>query len=200
VRQRLAARPPRAVNLPGLTLRESAVLVPLRLHGGEPHLLFTLRPTYLRAHGGQISFPGGGRDASDATPLHAALREAHEELGIPPASVQVLGQLDEVPTLTEFRIAPFVGAVPADLPLAPSPQEVAEVFEVPLAHFLAPGVHRTERREAAGRSWDVDFFTWQRHTIWGATARIVRQLLLRLEDGPLPPAPADGGGAPRGPP
>jgi 8-oxo-dGTP pyrophosphatase MutT (NUDIX family) len=173
VRQALHAHPPRAVNLPGLTLRESAVLVPLR------------------SHAGQIAFPGGARDPEDETPLHAALREADEELGIPPHAVTVLGQLDEVPTLTEFRIAPFVGLVPASLPFRPSPHEVAEVFEVPLRHLLAPGVHRTEKREAAGRVWDVDFYPWGHHTIWGATARIVRNLLLRVRD-VLPPPPDAG--------
>lgn len=182
VKARLAGHPPRAVHLPGVTLRESAVLVPLRLHAGVPHLLFTVRPTTLRSHAGQVAFPGGARDPSDPTPLHAALREAEEELGIPPSAVTVLGQLDEVPTTTEFRIAPFVGVVPADLRLAPSPQEVAELFEVPLAHFLAPGVHRTERRRAAGREWDVDFYPYGPHTIWGATARIVRNLLTRVAD------------------
>jgi 8-oxo-dGTP pyrophosphatase MutT (NUDIX family) len=184
VRRRLQAHAPRAVNLPGLELRESAVLVPLRLHQGVPHLLFTVRPSTLRAHAGQIAFPGGSRDAADLTPLHAALRETEEELGIPPSAVTVLGQLDEVPTITEFRIAPFVGAVPAELPLSPSPGEVAEVFEVPLSHLLAPGVHRTERRRHGAEEWDVDFYPYGRHTIWGATARIVRNFLSRVADLP----------------
>ncbi|MCI0574106.1 MAG: CoA pyrophosphatase [Myxococcaceae bacterium] len=184
VKARLEAHAPRAVNLPGLELREAAVLVPLRLHGGVPHLLFTVRPATLRSHAGQVSFPGGARDASDPTPLHAALREAEEELGIPQSAVTVLGQLDETPTTSAFRIAPFVGAVQADLPLSPSPDEVAEVFEVPLGELLAPGVHRTERRGAMGREWEVDFYPWGGHTIWGATARIVRNLLTRVADMP----------------
>jgi len=195
---RLASRParPLSLTLPGLgPMREAAVLVPLFEREGVPHVLFTRRPSHLRHHADQFSFPGGGRDTEDATPLHTALREADEELGIPPHAVTVLGQLDEVPTTTQFRIAPFVGHVPASLPFRPSPHEVAEVFEVPLRHLLAPGVHRTEKHEAAGRVWDVDFYPWGPHTIWGATARIVRNLLLRVRDilpPPLPPPPGAG--------
>ena len=92
--ERLQRHPGRSLNLPGLELRDSAVLVPFLVRGGVPHLLFTLRPAHLRRHPGQVSFPGGVRDPGDATPLHTALREMREELGVPERSVEVLGMLD----------------------------------------------------------------------------------------------------------
>ena len=176
---RLSARAPRAVDLslPGLQLRESAVLVPLHARGGRPHILFTQRPAHLRTHAGQFSFPGGTRDPEDASPEATALREAHEELGIAPEGVQVLGRLDEVPTLTEFRIQPVVGLIAPDLRYVPSAHEVAFILELPLAHFLDPAVRRTEKRTAHGLTFEVDFYSYNEHVIWGATARILRNLL-----------------------
>ncbi len=178
---RLASRPPRSLNLPGLVLREAAVLVPLVLREGAPHILFTKRPTTLRKHAGQYSFPGGSRDAEDATPLHTALRETREELGIDVSGVRVLGALDEVPTITDFRIQPFVGVIPQGLEYRPNPDEVALVVEVPLTHLLDPSIHRTEKRTARGVEYEVSFYTYGPHVIWGATGHILRELLRLVE-------------------
>jgi 8-oxo-dGTP pyrophosphatase MutT (NUDIX family) len=185
---RLASRPPRAVNLPGFVLRESAVLVPLFVREGTPHILFTRRPTTLRHHAGQYSFPGGSRDPEDVTPLHTALRETREELGIDVSGVRVLGALDEVPTLTEFRIQPFVGVIPAGLEYRPNPAEVELILEVPLAHLMDPSLRRTERRSVRGMEYEVDFYTYGSHVIWGATGRILRNLL-RLSSELAGPSP-----------
>jgi 8-oxo-dGTP pyrophosphatase MutT (NUDIX family) len=174
---RLASRPPRSVNLPGLVLREAAVLVPLLVREGTPHILFTKRPPTLRHHAGQYSFPGGSRDPEDVTPLHTALRETREELGIDVSGVRVLGALDEVPTLTEFRIQPFVGVIPTGLEYRPNPDEVEFILEVPLSHLLDPSLRRTERRSLRGVEYEVDFYTYGSHVIWGATGRILRDLL-----------------------
>ncbi|WNG50744.1 CoA pyrophosphatase [Archangium minus] len=173
----LASRPPRSLNLPGLVLREAAVLVPLLLREGSPHILFTKRPTTLRHHAGQYSFPGGSRDAEDTTPLHTALRETREELGIDVSGVRVLGALDEVPTLTEFRIQPFVGVIPQGMEYRPNPDEVEFIIEVPLSHLMDPAIRRTERRTVRGVEYEVDFYTYGSHVIWGATGRILRNLL-----------------------
>ena len=173
----LASRAPRALHLPGPVLREAAVLVPLLVREGSPHILFTKRPTTLRHHAGQYSFPGGSRDPEDTTPLHTALRETREELGIDVSGVRVLGALDEVPTLTEFRIQPFVGVIPQGLEYRPSPDEVEFVLEVPLSHLMDPAIRRTERRAVRGMEYDVDFYTYGTHVIWGATGRILRDLL-----------------------
>ncbi len=179
LRRRLHERPGRALNLPGLELREAAVLVPFVLREGEPHVIFTRRPRTLRTHGGQFSFPGGARDPEDETPLHAALRESQEELAIPPERVDVLGMLDESPTITQFRIQPFVGVVHPDVKLVPCEAEIDLVVEVPLRDLLQPGVPRTQLWTHEGEQHPVYFFDWGEHVIWGATARIVVDLFER---------------------
>ncbi len=181
LRQKLQEKPARMLQLPGLELRESAVLVPLFVREGQPHALFTRRPAHLRQHGGQISFPGGTRDPEDATPLHTALRETQEELGIPPEKVEILGMLDEVPTSTQFRIIPFVGAIPPDFKYVISPEEIAEVIEVPLAHLLNPAAHRAERRGVLEAAREICFYDYGPNVIWGATARILRNLLQHFQ-------------------
>ncbi len=184
LRDRLRSAPGRALNLPGLMLRESAVLVPMFTRGGVPHILFTRRPRTLRTHAGQFAFPGGSRDPSDETPLHAALREAWEEVGIPPERVEVLGMLDESPTVTSFRIQPFVGVVPGDVEWRPNPDEIDLVLEVPLTALLEPGVPRRQRWLHGAEEHDVFFFDYAGHTIWGATARILVDLFERAQDLP----------------
>jgi 8-oxo-dGTP pyrophosphatase MutT (NUDIX family) len=174
---RLSARPARTVDLPGLVLREASVLVPVFERDGVPHVLFTRRPANLRTHADQYSFPGGGRDAEDATPLHTALRETEEELGIDRRRVRVLGMLDEVPTISQYRVRPFVGVIPGDGQYAPSPEEVAFILEVPLASLLDPAILRTERKEVFGSERELYFYTYGTHVIWGATARILRDFL-----------------------
>lgn len=174
---RLTSRSPRPLNLPGLVLRESAVLVPLFEREGVPYILFTRRPAHLRNHANQFSFPGGGRDAEDPTPLHTALRETEEELGIDRSRVRVLGMLDEVPTTTSFRIQPFVGVIPGDGQYRPNAEEVEFILEVPLANLLDPDIRRTEKRTVRGTEYDVYFYTYNTHVIWGATARILYELL-----------------------
>jgi 8-oxo-dGTP pyrophosphatase MutT (NUDIX family) len=174
---RLKAQPGRALNLPGVELREAAVLAPLFVRGGVPHALFTKRPKTLRNHGGQISFPGGGKDAEDLTLLHTALRETEEELGIPSDRVRVLGMLDEIPTITQFRVVPFVGVIPGDLAYRPNPEEIEEIIEVPIPHLLDPSIHRVENWRVSDEEHEVYFYDFGPHVIWGATARIVKNLL-----------------------
>lgn len=178
LRERLGRHAPRAVHLPGLTLKESSVLAPLLFESGVPHLLFTRRPMHLRSHPGQISFPGGGRDEGDATPLHTALREAEEELGLSSSSVEVLGQLDELPTPTGYRVRPFVGLLRGPVVLSPNEEEVAEVLRVPLPVLMDPARRRTELHVVPFLSVpvEVDFIDTGSHVIWGATARILRNL------------------------
>ncbi len=184
IRERLEAQPARALSLPGISLREAAVLAPLFLRGGEVHVLFTQRPKTLRTHAGQISFPGGTRDPGDPTPLHTALRETEEELGIPRGRVEVLGMLDELPTVTEYRITPFVGVIPGDFAYRPNPHEIEEVIEVPLAHLLDPAIQRSEVWQVRGENHDVYFYDFGPHRIWGATARILKTFLQLVGDLP----------------
>jgi 8-oxo-dGTP pyrophosphatase MutT (NUDIX family) len=191
--RQLTARTPRPLNLPGLVLRESAVLVPLFERDGVPHVLFTRRPAHLRTHANQYSFPGGGRDAEDVTPLHTALRETEEELGIERSRVRVLGMLDEVPTTTSFRIQPFVGVIPGDGQYRPSAEEVAFILEVPLLGLLDPAIRRTEKRTVRDVEYDVFFYTYDSHVIWGATARILYNLLNHIETLPASTFPTVSG-------
>jgi 8-oxo-dGTP pyrophosphatase MutT (NUDIX family) len=184
LKERLHARPGRALNLPGVTLRESAVLVPFFTRQGVPHLLFTQRPMTLRQHAGQISFPGGARDDEDETPLHTALRETHEELGLPPVGIEILGSLDELPTITQFRIQPYVGVLPEGFSLKPNPDEIETIIEVPLPALLEPGRHRVEQHQVLGAIREIYFYDYGPHVIWGATARIVRNLFALAEDLP----------------
>lgn len=180
LRERLRARPGRSLppgfTLPGIALREASVLVPLFAREGAPHLLFTRRPITLRQHAGQISFPGGSRDPGDATPLATALRETEEELGLPPERLEVLGELDETPTPTGFRIRAFVARLHSPFTLRPSPAEIDQVIEVPLSALLDPDRQRVELREVLGAKRELYFYDYGPHVIWGATARIVRNL------------------------
>lgn len=181
---RLSSRPAREVHLPGLVLREASVLVPLFERDGVPHVLFTRRPPTLRTHAGQYSFPGGGRDKEDLTPLHTALRETEEELGVDRRGVRVLGMLDEVPTISQYRVRPFVGVIPGDGQYRPSADEVAFILEVPLVRLLDPTILRVDRTEVFGAERELYTYTYGTHVIWGATARILRDFLQHVTQVP----------------
>ncbi len=157
----------------------AAVLVPVVLRD-EPQLLLTTRTAHLRAHGGQVAFPGGRIDASDRTPVAAALREAHEEVGLDPARVEILGVADSWLTGTGYDVRPVVGALPADIALRPNPAEVADLFEVPLAHALDPANHELAETEWQGRMRRYYRIRWQDRLIWGATAGILVALARRV--------------------
>jgi len=180
----LQQHPGRQLNLPGLELRDSAVLAPFVLRAGQPRLLFTLRPAHLRRHAGQVSFPGGARDPEDPTTLHTALRELREELDVPADSVEVLGMLDEIPTTSEFRVVPYVGLLDPSVELHPDAGEIAELLEIPVSDLLVPGLRRTEKWFYRGAERDVYFYDVGNHTIWGATARILSNLLSVISELP----------------
>lgn len=163
--------------------RPSAVLVPVFKKESEDHLLFTLRNDQVRHHKGEICFPGGTFDEEDKNLLTTALREAEEELGIQKKDIKILGELDEIITPTFFRIAPFVGRIPFPYPLKINQQEISEVLEIPLSHFFDEKRLRTERVEHFGETFEIPYYEWKNHTVWGATGRIVRQLVETLKKG-----------------
>ena len=178
-RARLAGRRRRVVV--GGPLVKAAVLVPL-VDRGEPFLVFAKRTDRVGTHRGQISFPGGRVDASDAGFLEAALREAEEEIGLPRAVVEPLGALDDTETVaTQFIITPFVGVVRAPVAWQPDGHEIEKVIEVPLAALRDLANLRVEQRERDGVLHEVLFWDYQGETIWGATARILKQYLDVLE-------------------
>jgi 8-oxo-dGTP pyrophosphatase MutT (NUDIX family) len=160
--------------------RRAGVLVPLILGDERADLLFTKRTDHVETHKGQISFPGGMADASDADIVQTALREAEEELGIGANLVDIKGILDDLAVPSGFIITPVVGILGALPPLTPNPQEVAEAFTVPLAFFCNPANGRSELKEYRGVRNEVWFYEHGEHDIWGATAMIVRSLLLNL--------------------
>jgi 8-oxo-dGTP pyrophosphatase MutT (NUDIX family) len=161
---------------------DAAVLVALYLEQGELRAVLTQRREDLRRHAGEISFPGGRRDRTDADLLYTALREAHEEIGLPRESVEVIGALQPTPTIaTGYAIYPFVGLIEPGQAWTLSPREVAEVLELPLTEVLAGyGRRRLIRR---GLPIRTDTYVVQDKLIWGATARILADLFDRI--GPL---------------
>ncbi len=161
-------------------LREASVLVPILAPAPE-RLLFTVRRAELPTHAGQISFPGGKREVSDVDAAAAALRETNEELSIVPSDVEVLGILDDVPTPTGFLITPIVGYVRDTATPTASPLEVAEIFSPPLFE-LAHHHHDGGERTFMGHVYQMHEYHWPGQRIWGATARIVHQLLTLLAD------------------
>jgi 8-oxo-dGTP pyrophosphatase MutT (NUDIX family) len=151
-------------------LRPAAVLLLVVNHPGDPTVVFTQRTAHLADHAGQISFPGGRRDAEDGTPERTALREAEEEVGIPPERIEILGRLPEYRTSTGYSVTPVVGWIEPPLVYRPDPHEVADVFEVPLAFLLDAGNHRYESAFHKGRMRKYWAMPYGERFIWGATA------------------------------
>ena len=165
----------------------AAVLVPVFLAGGEPHLVYTRRAHDLPHHRGQIAFPGGRHQPEhDGTLEATALREASEEIGLAPADVRLVGALDDTETVgSRFVITPFVGLVPYPYVWRPCPREVDTVFTVPLGALAAPGAERQETWNFGGTQVPVATFPVDGHVIWGVTQRITRNLLdvLAVDEG-----------------
>lgn len=162
-------------------LRPASVLVPVTHRQQDAMVLLTLRADGLRQHGGQISFPGGTRDAVDGSATAAALREAQEEIGLDPRQVETIGYLDDYPTITGYRITPVVGSIGADFQPRPSPQEVAEVFEVPLSVVLDPRYYQRKIYKHMGFAVPYHELQYRQYRIWGATAGMLWNLCQRVE-------------------
>jgi 8-oxo-dGTP pyrophosphatase MutT (NUDIX family) len=160
--------------------KPAAVLVPIVAHEAIPTLLLTRRSTQLRAHSGQIAFPGGRIDATDRDPCAAALREAQEEIGLEARYVRPLGYLDPYLTSTGYRIVPMVALVDPHAPISPDPAEVEAAFEVPLDFLMDEANHRRDHREFRGALRHYYAMPYDEYYIWGATAGILRNLYERL--------------------
>ena len=160
----------------------AAVLVPLLTVEGEPHVLYTRRSALLSEHQGQVAFPGGRHHPDEDRDLQTtALREAHEEIGLAPTDVRVLGVLDDIETMaTRYVITPYVGVVPYPYEWRPSAAEVDAIFTVPLRVLRAPETLRHEVWDFEGRRVPIDTYPVDGHVIWGATQRITQNLLQML--------------------
>lgn len=159
--------------------RQAAVLVPV-IRRPQPGLLLTRRSRHLRKHAGQVAFPGGAADATDQSLIETALREAHEEVAIPPQSVDVIGILPPVDSVTGFRVTPVVGLIPPGLHYHASEDEVADVFEMPLAEALHLARYHPLDIYRQGASHRVWLSWYQHYFVWGMTAGIIRQVALQI--------------------
>ena len=156
--------------------RPAAVLVPIIEHETDMSVLFTVRASHLKHHGGQISFPGGKQETSDPDLIFTALRETHEEIGIEPAQVEIIGQLPRYRTISRYEVVPYIGFVRGPINLLLDPNEVAATFEVPLAYLLDKNNHLIHWVKRKDTQYPIYFIPWQDKNIWGATAAFVRNL------------------------
>jgi 8-oxo-dGTP pyrophosphatase MutT (NUDIX family) len=180
IQQILSCREKVCIHDPALT--RAAVLIPLFKKNGEYHVLLTRRTEHVGTHKGQISFPGGRQDQGEEL-RSTALREADEEMGIQEKDVRILGELDDLCTVaSDFCISPFVGLIPYPYPFKTNPREIAEIIEVPLSVLLDETKFRQELHQRNNQPVWICFYEHEDHTIWGATARILRQLVELLPE------------------
>ncbi|MYF89464.1 MAG: CoA pyrophosphatase [Boseongicola sp. SB0676_bin_33] len=168
---------------PERTLRSAAVLIPVISRPANASVILTKRSSALKHHPGQIAFPGGKVDEKDNGAVDAALREAREEIGLDRRDSDVLGALPPHETVTGFQVTPVLALVRPDFKASPEPGEVAEAFEVPLEHVMNPGRFLIESRRWRGKRRFYFVVPWGPYYIWGATARILRALADRMQNG-----------------
>ncbi len=178
VRAKLEARERTAAPASG-GQRRAGVLAPLFVREGGLWVLLTRRTESVERHRGQVAFPGGGEEEDDGTLYRTALRETEEEIGVAQADVRYLGTLSPLTTSTDYYIEPFVGAIPHPYPFRLQESEIAELLEVPVPALLDPKA--LERRAFPGREEPVLFYHYGEQVIWGATARMLKELLDALE-------------------
>jgi 8-oxo-dGTP pyrophosphatase MutT (NUDIX family) len=174
--------PPIEGDLPELRVKaevEAAVLIAVT-DRPEPGLILTVRREHLRTHAGQVAFPGGRIDPGEDS-IAAALREAHEEVLLPPGAVEVVGTIEPYRTVTGYVVTPVVGVIPPDLPLEPHEHEVADWFEAPLGFLLDPANQRRASALFGGQTRHYYEIVWNDRRIWGATAAIIVNLSRRLQ-------------------
>lgn len=163
-------------------LRQAAVLIAITHIDSELHVILTRRPTHLRAHPGQVSFPGGKVEKNDHSYIHTALREAEEEIALNQSNVEVVGQYPKMKTFTGFEITPVIGLVKQDFTPVLDPGEVDEIFTVPLSYLLKSTNRHKKTFKRNGQMFPVYFIPYQQHFIWGATAAMINSLCLQLQN------------------
>jgi 8-oxo-dGTP pyrophosphatase MutT (NUDIX family) len=162
----------------------AAVLLLIYEKAGEPYVVLTRRTEDVEHHKGETSFPGGTFDPDDGDMLTTALRETEEEIGVRPEDVEVLGQLDDIVTITGFLVSPFVGVLrTSSYPFVVNAQEVAELVEVPLRHLMDERNLEQSTQRFGDRWWPILSYNYGDHRIWGATARIFKGFFDHLKEG-----------------
>lgn len=162
------------------SLKPAGVLIPVRALEGSLSVLLTRRSAALKHHAGQIAFPGGRMEPDDRDIAATALRETHEEVGIPPSAVSVIGHLEPMPTITGYAVTATIGLVAADTPLVVDKSEVEFAFDVPLEFLLDPGSAEQSERTYQGRRIPTVEFNYAEHRIWGATANMLLDLQKKI--------------------
>jgi 8-oxo-dGTP pyrophosphatase MutT (NUDIX family) len=180
VREALAMSPKKALEMPS-SFAPAAVMVLVYPKNGEHCVLLNKRSQVVAAHKGEIAFPGGRRDETDESLLDTALRETDEEMGIRREDVEVLGELDDVATNSDYLISPFVGTIPYPYPFEPSEREVAEVIEIPVSSLQDESTRRHEVRFVGGMPAGGVAYAYEGHLVFGATAIIVERFLEVLD-------------------
>lgn len=175
---RLREHEPRSIDV---DMPEAGILVPVTRNPVNPEIILTRRAEHLSTHKGQVAFPGGKFDEEDGTTLRTALRECHEEIGIAPQQVEVVGQLSQVVSLHGIRVTPYVGLVDEGLPLTPNPDELDSIFQLPATYMESATPKRRDRMTYKGvalsvPSYDYDY-EGQRYEIWGLSAIVLVELL-----------------------
>lgn len=160
---------------------DAAVLVPVT-DAPVPELILTRRASHMTSHAGEVAFPGGKRDPDDRSVIATALRESHEEIGLEPGQVEIVGSLDTFVSRVGLRVQPIIGMVPPDVPLVPSPDEIESIFRVPLAFFLTEKPVYTHRFRFMGQDVTVPSFNYGDYVIWGLTAFMIVDLMQRVYD------------------
>lgn len=186
IRKRLAGFEPR--RFPS-DQPQAGVLIALTDHVSDPEVILTKRAARLSTHSGEIAFPGGKHDETDADLLTTALREAEEEVGLSPDDVDVVGPLGQVMSKHGLQVTPWVGIVPQDIPLIPNPGELDEVFKVPLSFFMRDQRYCTDEIQFRGKTMYVPAWEFNGHIIWGLTAYMLVELLNEGCDARIPMKP-----------
>lgn len=160
---------------------DAAVLVPVT-DESTPHIILTRRASHMSSHAGEVAFPGGKCDSTDASIIATALRESREEIGLPEDQVQVIGELDVFTSKVGLKVQPIIGMVPHDLHLVPNPGEIESIFRVPVEFFLNEQVSYTHKFRFMGQEIIVPSFNFGDYVIWGLTAFMIVDLMKRAYD------------------
>ncbi|WP_426360470.1 CoA pyrophosphatase [Pseudocolwellia sp. HL-MZ19] len=161
-------------------LREAAVLIPLIDDGTQLNVLLTKRSLHLRHHAGQISFPGGKVETTDKDLIDTASRETFEEIGLPQELITIVGSLHSYEIVSGFVVTPYVGLIPNNYEFTKDINEVSEIFQVPLKHFLDYSNHITLKVERKSHTHNIHFMPYKEYNIWGATASMLKDLAIHL--------------------
>lgn len=178
LKKRLNAHPTRDISKPDF--KQSAVMILLMNKGNEACVLLTKRTETVGTHKGQVALPGGGADSDDPDLLHTALRESHEEMGIDPDHVEVLGRFDDFISIAGFTVATFVGAIPYPYPYTISRDEIDDFVEVPLSIFAELRYDKKKEFEFEGNKYNIYYYYYNNFEIWGLTARILTDLSKKI--------------------